>query len=58
VIDGYLNLTSIAERLDKLVERRLRHRTLVSDGGVIGSAHGAEGDGVALGLDRRDTMLP
>ena len=24
VVDGYLNLTSIARRLDKLVERRLR----------------------------------
>ena len=28
VVDGYLNLTSIAARLDKLVERRLRHRAL------------------------------
>jgi hypothetical protein len=27
VVDGYLNLASIAERLDKLVETRLRHRT-------------------------------
>ena len=28
VVDGYLNLTSIAARLDKLVETRLRHRAL------------------------------
>lgn len=26
VVDGYLNLVSIAERLDRLVELRLRHR--------------------------------
>ncbi|MGE0004660.1 MAG: hypothetical protein AB7S92_03630 [Parvibaculaceae bacterium] len=26
VVDGYLDLASIAARLDKLVERRLRHR--------------------------------
>ena len=28
VVDGYLNLTSIAARLDKLVERRLRREAL------------------------------
>lgn len=28
VVDGYLNLTSIAQRLDLLVERRLRNRAL------------------------------
>jgi hypothetical protein len=28
VIDGYLNLTSIARRLDRLVERRLRLQSL------------------------------
>ena len=28
VVDGYLNLTSMAARLDKLVERRLRHKAL------------------------------
>ncbi|WP_119272801.1 hypothetical protein [Taklimakanibacter deserti] len=28
IVDGYLNLTSIAERLDKLVEKRLRQEIL------------------------------
>jgi hypothetical protein len=27
VVDGYLNLTSIARRLDRLVERRLRQQS-------------------------------
>jgi hypothetical protein len=44
VVDGYLNLASIAERLDKLVERRMRHRASVGDAGLIESAHGAESD--------------
>ena len=58
VVDGYLNLTSIAERLDKLVETRLRNRTSRDSAEVIDSAHGPEGDGIALGLDGRDTVLP
>ena len=58
VIDGYLNLATIAERLDWLVEKRMRHRASHDDTGAINSAYGSEGDGIALGLDRRDTMLP
>lgn len=30
VVDGYLNLNSIAQRLDKLVERRLRQQALLN----------------------------
>jgi hypothetical protein len=58
IVDGYLNLTSIAERLDKLVEMRLRHRASHDKAGVRHSAHGSKSDGVALGLDGRDTVLP
>ena len=58
VVDGYLNLTSIAQHLDKLVETRLRHRASIGDAGTVHSAHRAEGDGIALGLDSRDTVLP
>jgi hypothetical protein len=28
VVDGYLNLTSIAQRLDMLVERRIRRKAI------------------------------
>jgi hypothetical protein len=58
VVDGYLNLATIAERLDKLVEARLRRRASIGDAGMIPSTQRAEGDGIALGLDRRDTVLP
>ncbi len=58
VVDGYLNLASIAERLDRLVETRMRHRALHDDSGKINSAHGPEGDGITLRLDGRDTVLP
>jgi hypothetical protein len=58
VVDGYLNLASIAERLDRLVERRMRQRASHDDSGAINSAHGPEGDGITLGGDGRNTVLP
>jgi hypothetical protein len=40
------------------VETRLRHRASHDKAGVRHSAHGSKSDGVALGLDGRDTVLP
>jgi hypothetical protein len=58
VVDGYLNLASLAEHLDRLVERRMRHRASHDGRGAINSAHGPEGDGITLGGDSRNTVLP
>jgi hypothetical protein len=58
VVDGYLNLASIAERLDKLVQTRLRHRRLRDNASEVPSAHGPESDRVTLGLDARNAVLP
>ena len=31
VVDGYLNLSAVAQRLDRLVEKRLRHKALLAE---------------------------